>query len=258
MTTNPILTDRQDAVGIIILNRPEEKNTFNVEFAQALNSELNNFDQDDSIRTVVIKAAGRHFSTGIALDQFENKNHKQYRELIRLMDSHNHTIARMKKPVVAMVQGYAVANGAGLVFASDMAVAAESAKFGTTAINVGLICLGPAVPLSRLTSRKKVLEMVLTGDIITAAEALELGLINKVVPDEELETATMRLACKLASKSPLALQIGKQGIYAMDEMPYHRALDHLGELFASLCSTEDAKEGLEAFAQRRDPEWKGR
>ena len=112
--------------------------------------------------------------------------------------------------------------------------------------------------MSRLTSRKKVLEMVLTGDIITADQALELGLVNKVVPDEELETATMRLARKLAAKSPLALQIGKQGIYALDELPYHRALDHLGELFASLCSTEDAKEGLAAFSQRRQPQWKGK
>ncbi len=256
MSGNPIVTERQEAVGIIILNRPEEKNTFNVEFAQQLNAALKDFDRDDDIRVVVIRAAGRHFSTGIALDQFRDKDHRQYRELIRLMDSHNHTIARMKKPVIAMVHGYAVANGAGLVFACDMAVAAESAKFGTTAINVGLICLGPAVPLSRLTSRKKVLEMVLTGDIIPADEALRLGLVNKVVPDEELETATMRLAKKLAAKSPLALQIGKQGIYAMDEMPYHRALDHLSELFASLCSTEDAKEGLEAFSQRRQPQWK--
>ncbi len=258
MSGNPIITETQEAVGIIILNRPEEKNTFNVEFAQQLNAALKDFDRNEDIRVVVIKAAGRHFSTGIALDQFQDKDHRQYRELIRLMDSHNHTIARMKKPVIAQVQGYAVANGAGLVFAADMAVAAQSAKFGTTAINVGLICLGPAVPLSRLTSRKKVLEMVLTGDIISADEALQLGLINKVVPDEELEVATMKLARKLAAKSPLALQIGKQGIYAMDELPYHRALDHLGELFASLCSTEDAKEGLEAFSQRRDPQWKGK
>ncbi len=258
MTAKPILTESQDAVGIIILNRPEEKNTFDVEFARQLNAALKDFDADPATRVVVIKANGRHFSTGIALDQFQDKDHRRYRELIRLMDSHNHTIARMKKPVIAMVQGYAVANGAGLVFASDMAVAAQSAKFGTTAINVGLICLGPAVPLSRLTSRKKVLEMVLTGDIITADQALELGLVNKVVPDEELETATMRLARKLAAKSPLALQIGKQGIYALDELPYHRALDHLGELFASLCSTEDAKEGLAAFSQRRQPQWKGK
>ena len=108
------------------------------------------------------------------------------------MDEHNHTIAKMKKPVIASVKGYALANGAGLSFACDLTVAAEDAKFGTTAINVGLICLGPAAPLAR-TSAKKALEMVLTGDIISAAEAQRLGLVNQVVPADKLEEATLEL-----------------------------------------------------------------
>jgi enoyl-CoA hydratase/carnithine racemase len=164
----------------------------------------------------------------------------------------------MRKPVIASVKGYAVANGAGLVFACDLAVAAESAEFGTTAINVGLICLGPAVPLARSLGRKKTLEMVLTGDIVSAAEAERLGLINRVVPDDQLEEAVLELASKLAAKSPLAVQIGKVGIYGMADLPYDRALDYVGELFASLCSTEDAHEGLKAFAERQKPAWRGR
>jgi len=253
-----ILVDKQDMIGLITLNRPEEMNTFNVPFARALNDALRNMDQDDDVRVVVIRAAGKYFSTGISISEFKDKSHKDYREFLVLMDEFYHTIPRMKKPVIASVKGYALANGAGLVFACDLAVAAEDAKFGTTAINVGLICLGPAVPMVRSLGRKKTLEMVLTGDIISAAEAERLGLINKVVPAEELEASTIKLAAKLAQKSPLAVQIGKTGVYGMSEIPYHQALDYMDELFASLCSTEDAREGIEAFQKKRKPVWKGK
>ncbi len=258
MENQPILVDKQDMIGLITLNRPEEMNTFNVPFARKLNGALREMDQDDEIRVIVIRASGKHFSTGISLSEFKDKTHKDYREFIKLMDEHNHTIARMKKPVIASVKGYALANGAGLVFACDLAVAAEDAKFGTTAINVGLICLGPAIPMVRSLGRKKTLEMVLAGDIISAAEAEKLGLINKVVPPEELEASTMELAAKLAKKSPLALQIGKTGIYGMSDLPYHQSIDYLGELFAGLCATEDAREGVTAFLEKRKPVWKGK
>ncbi|MEA1967580.1 MAG: enoyl-CoA hydratase-related protein [Thermodesulfobacteriota bacterium] len=254
----PVLMEKNDGIGIIILNRVKEKNTFTPEFAKLLTQYLKEMDENDEIRVVVIKANGKHFSTGISLDEFPGKTIGEYRTLIEQMDEHNHTIANMKKPVIACVNGFAIANGAGLVFASDMAIAAESAKFGTTAINVGLICLGPAVPLSKLVSRKKLFEMVLGGDIISAAEAEKIGLINRVVPDDELESATMELAAKLAAKSPLAMECGKKGLYGMTDLPYHQALDYLGELFASLCATEDAAEGLKAFTERRKPEWKKR
>ena len=253
-----VLVDKKDMIGLITLDRPEEMNTFNVPFAGALNEALRNLDQDDEVRVVVIRAAGKHFSAGISLPEFKGKSPKELREFLVLMDEFYHTIPRMKKPVIASVKGYALANGAGLVFACDLAVAAEDAKFGTTAINVGLICLGPAVPMVRSLGRKKTLEMVLTGDIISAAEAERLGLINKVVPAEELEASTMKLAAKLAQKSPLAVQIGKTGIYGMSEVPYHQALDYVDELFASLCATEDAREGIEAFQEKRKPVWKGR
>ena len=253
-----VLVDKKDMIGLITLNRPEEMNTFNIPFAGALNEALRNLDQDDEVRVVVIRAAGKHFSAGISLPEFKGKSPKELREFLVLMDEFYHTIPRMKKPVIASVKGYALANGAGLVFACDLAVAAEDAKFGTTAINVGLICLGPAVPMVRSLGRKKTLEMVLTGDIISAAEAERLGLINKVVPPEELEASTLKLAAKLAKKSPLAVQIGKTGIYGMSEVPYHQALDYVDELFASLCATEDAREGIEAFQEKRKPVWKGR
>jgi len=258
MSYTNVLVEKRDHIGIITLNRPQAMNTFNVPFARELNDALWDMEKDPEVRVVVIDANGKHFSTGISLDEFKDKTNKEYREFIRLMDEHNHTIAKMKKPVIASVKGYALANGAGLSFACDLTVAAEDAKFGTTAINVGLICLGPAVPLVRNVGRKKALEMVLMGDIISAAEAQRLGLVNQVVPSDKLEEATLELAAKLAAKSPLALQIGKAGIYGMQDVSYHQALDMLSELFAALCSTEDAEEGVAAFLEKRKPVWRER
>ncbi|MBW1991489.1 MAG: enoyl-CoA hydratase/isomerase family protein [Deltaproteobacteria bacterium] len=258
MAYTNVLVEKRDHIGIITLNRPQAMNTFNVPFARELNDALWEMERDPEVRVVVIAANGKHFSTGIALDEFKNKTPKEYREFIRLMDEHNHTIARMKKPVIASVKGYALANGAGLSFACDLTVAAEDARFGTTAINVGLICLGPAVPLVRNVGRKKALEMVLTGQMISAAEAQRLGLVNRVVPPEQLEEATLELAHQLAEKSPQALQIGKAGIYAMQDVPYHQALDMLSDMFAALCCTEDAEEGVRAFLEKRKPVWRGR
>lgn len=258
MGKNLVLAEKKDMIGIITLNRAEEMNTFNVPFARALNDALLDMDKDDDARVIVIRAAGKHFSTGISLPEFQGKSPGELREFLNLMDEFYHTLPRMKKPVIASVKGAAVANGAGLVFACDLAVAAENARFGTTAINVGLICLGPAVPLARHVGRKKALEMVLTGDIISAAEALQLGLINKVVPPDDLESETLKLAAKIAQKSPLAVQTGKTGIYAMSEIPYHQAVDYMDELFASLSGTDDAMEGINAFLEKRTPIWKNK
>jgi enoyl-CoA hydratase/carnithine racemase len=258
MSYTNVLVDKRDHIGFITLNRPQAMNTFNVPFARELNDALWEMEKDPEVRVVVIDANGKHFSTGISLDEFKEKSSKEYREFIHLMDEHNHTLAKMKKPVIASVKGYALANGAGLSFACDLTVAAEDAKFGTTAINVGLICLGPAAPLARNVGLKKTLEMVLTGDIISAAEAERLGLVNKVVPSDKLEDATLELATKLAAKSPLALQIGKSGVYAMHNVPYPQALNMLSDRFAALCSTEDAEEGVKAFLEKRKPEWRER
>jgi enoyl-CoA hydratase/carnithine racemase len=257
MGKNLVLTEKQDMIGVITLNRPEAMNTFNVPFARALNDALLGMDQDNEVRVVVIRAAGKHFSTGISLPEFQGKSPKELREFLSIVDEFYHTLPRMKKPVIASVKGAAVANGAGLVFACDLAVAAENSRFGTTAINVGLICLGPAVPLARHVGRKKALEMILTGDIISAAEAQQFGLINKVVAPDDLEAETMKLAAKIAKKSPQAVQTGKIGVYAMSEIPYHQAVDYMDELFSSLCATEDAIEGVNAFMEKREPVWKG-
>lgn len=250
-----VIVEKEGHIGILILNRPQDFNTFNVPFAEELNAGLRLHDDDPDVRVIVIQAYGKHFSTGIALEEFKDKTPLEYRRFLEKMDEHNHTIAHMKKPVISQVQGYCLANGAGLCFASDLSVASEDAKFGTTAINVGLICLGPAAPLSRLVGRKKALEMVLTGEMLNAEEALRLGLINKVVPKDKLEEETMKLAHAIAAKSPLAVQAGKRGIYAVTELPYDRGLDQLTMLFAAHCSTNDAEAGVRAFLSKEAPDW---
>lgn len=255
MSYQTIIVEKKEHLGWITLNRPEAKNTFTIPLAQELNAALRDLDDDAGVRVIVVRAAGRHFSVGIDLGEFKGKSHKEYRDMLTWMDMHNHTIPRMKKPVIASVQGYVVANGAGLALACDLTVAAESAQFGTTAINVGLICLGPASPLVRALGRKKALELILTGEMIPAAEAARLGLINRVVPDDQLEAATLDLATKLAAKSPLALQAGKQGLYALADLPYHQGIDYMGELFAALCATTDGQEGVAAFLAKRPPVW---
>jgi enoyl-CoA hydratase/carnithine racemase len=256
MSYENIIVERRDHAGLIILNRPQQFNTFNTALADELCRALLELEGDRSIRVVVIKGAGKAFCTGIDISEFHGKTLQGYREWIGRMERGLHVIASMKKPVIASAHGYAVANGAGLIAACDLAIVAEGTKIGATAVNVGLFCMGPAVPMSRSLSRKRCLEMVMTGDMIDAREAERWGLVNKVVPLEKLEEETMALAKKLAEKSPLALQMGKEAFYGMADLEFGKALAYTNEVFAALCMTEDAKEGVDAFLNKRKPQWK--
>jgi enoyl-CoA hydratase/carnithine racemase len=174
------------------------------------------------------------------------------------MDQMYFTIASIGKPVIAMVHGYAVANGAGLMAAADFAIVAEGTQIGTTAINVGMLCTGPIIPMSYSLGKKKTLEMLLSGEMIDAKEAERLGLVNRVVPAEKLEEETFAFAQKLIAKSPLAVQMGKHFYYQMIDMPFHQRFAFHREVMARLCTTEDAREGIEAFIEKRKPLWKGK
>ncbi len=258
MAYNSIIVERKEHVGTIILNRPDHFNTFSTELAMELNQALVELDNDDTIRVVVVKGAGKAFSTGIDISEFFGKSLLEYREWVGKMEQMNHVIGYMKKPVIASVHGYAVANGAGLVAACDLAVVAEGTKIGATAVNVGLFCMGPAVPISRSIGRKRTLEMILTGDMIDAETAERWGLVNKVVPADKLEEETMALALKLAEKSPIAVRMGKRAYYGMSDMEFGKAMEYSNEMFAELCTTEDAQEGVDAFLNKRKAVWKGK
>jgi enoyl-CoA hydratase/carnithine racemase len=256
MSYECVIVERRDHVGLIILNRPNQFNTFNAALADELCMALMELETDRSVRVVVLKGAGKAFCTGIDISEFHGKTLQEYREWISRMERGLHVIVSMKKPVIASAHGYAVANGVGLIAACDLAVVAEGTKLGATAVNVGLFCMGPAVPMSRSLSRKRCLEMVMTGDMIDAREAEQWGLVNKVVSPEKLEEETMALAKKLAEKSPLALQMGKEAFYGMADLEFGKALTYTNEVFAALCMTEDAKEGVDAFLNKRKPQWK--
>jgi enoyl-CoA hydratase/carnithine racemase len=256
MDFETIILETQNNIGIIALNRPDQLNTFNTALARELNQALADMDKDQDIRVVIIKANGRVFSAGIDVSVMPMKSIIEYREWISDMERMSLTIANMVKPVIAAAHGVAAANGAGLVAAADLAIIAEGTRIGTSAINVGLFCMGPAVPLSRSLGRKLSLEMLLTGDFIDAERAERIGLVNKVVPEDKLMDEAMSLATKLASKSPIALQMGKKAFYTMSDMEFEKALEYSNEMFAELCTIEDAMEGVRAFREKRDPVWK--
>lgn len=257
MNYQVVLTDKNNHIGFVTLNRPDKMNTFNCMLAKELNDALHAMERDDQVRVVIVRGAGKAFCAGVDLEEFSGKTLLEYREWFGWMDKMNFTLASMKKPVIAAVHGYAVANGAGLLAACDLAIAAEGTKIGTTAINVGLFCMGPSVPLSRILGRKKALEMLLVGKLMDAREAERFGLVNKVVPQEDLEQATLSLANELGAKSPIALQMGKSAFYTMADMEYEKALKYMTEMMAQLCTTEDAREGVEAFLTKKEPRWVG-
>jgi enoyl-CoA hydratase/carnithine racemase len=256
MADSVIIATLDNYIGEIILNRPDSLNTFTLALASALNGALLQLDADPNVRVIIVKGAGKAFCAGIDVGDFFDKSTMEYQEWIECMETPLVTISRLKKPVIAQVHGVAAANGAGLVAAADLAVVADNAKMGLTAINVGLNCVGPVIPVSRSVGRKRALELLLYGELIKAPMALEMGLINKVVPVEDLEVETRRWAAKLAVKSPIAVQIAKSAFYAAADLEYEKAFAHMNEAFARLCSTADAKEGVLAFLEKRKPQWR--
>ena len=242
-------------VATITLNRPEQLNTFSSRMAAELFDALMAMDAEPGVRVVLLKGAGKAFCAGIDVNELEGKSTLEYRDWIERMERPLHGISRMKKPVIAQLHGVAAANGMGLVAAADLVIAADNARMGLTAINVGLNCVGPVIPVARCVGRKKALELLLYGNLIPAAEALSLGLINRIVPKDDLDAEAMKWAQELAKKSPIAIQIAKTGFYTSEDMEYGRQFDHMNEAFARLCSTDDAKEGVKAFFEKRHPNW---
>ena len=253
---NVLVEIGDDSVAEITLNRPNNLNTFNIPLATELSQALEELDSEKQARVIIIKGAGKAFCAGIDVSDFFGKSVMEYRNWIECMEHPLVTISRLSKPVIAQVHGVAAANGAGLVAAADLAVASEKARLGLTAINVGLNCVGPVVPVSRSIGRKRALELLFFGDLITAEEALGMGLVNKVVPEADLAQQTRQWAAALAQKSPVALQNAKKAFYVADDLDYYKAFEYMNEAFARLCSAEDAKEGISSFLEKRTPVWK--
>jgi enoyl-CoA hydratase/carnithine racemase len=247
-----------DFIGEITFNRPEHLNTFNTCMAKELDHALGVFDRDEKIRVILLKALGKAFCVGIDVSEFSDKTALEYSKWIECIGNPLETMGRLCKPIIAQVHGVAAAIGAGLVAAADLAVVSEDARFGLTAINVGLNCIHPVIPITRSIGRKRALELLLYGNLIDAKQALEIGLVNRVVPPGKLEQKGHEWAAVLAQKSPLAVQVAKKAFYTTADMDYYKALEYTSNALGQLCATEDAKEGIRAFLDKRKPVWKGR
>jgi enoyl-CoA hydratase/carnithine racemase len=245
-----VLTEREGYVGLVTLNRPGAMNTFSTGLATALDDALRALDDEDGVRAVVVRGAGDAFSAGIDLSEHrEFDGEAEYEEWVARMEQPFATLSEMGTPVIAAAHGHAAANGLGLVAACDLAVAAEGTKLGATAPKVGLFCMGPAVPLMGAVTRKRCLELLLTGELIDAATAHEWGLLNRVAPAGEHVGAAMELAETIAAKSPAAVRRGKRAFYEMAGMEADEALSYSNEQFAGLCATADAEAGIAAFLE---------
>ncbi len=239
-----VIIKTEGPIGTIVLNKPKQFNAFDVDLAKDLNDALKEFDKNSSIKVTVIQGNRKYFSIGISLDEFKEKNAQQTKEFIYSMNEFYHTIHHLKKPTIASASGYAVANGAGLLFACDLAVCSKSTKIGITAINVGLSGIGASLPLRYSLSKKIIMEMLLTGKILSSYQAKRMLLVNKVVDDKLLEEETYKLAKSIAQKNESAIEITKTGIENLMDMEFDKAIDYSSELFNYLANTSQAKNTL--------------
>lgn len=247
--------EEKGRVGIITLNRPETRNALSMELLSELEELINKISEDRDIRVVVITGAGKAFSSGHDLKEILNQHPFDVERLFNKCYRVMWAIRKAPQPYIAMVNGIATAAGCQLVAACDMAVAAKSALFATPGVKIGLFCYTPVTSVSRAVGRKKAFEMGFTGEFITADEALQFGLVNKVVDDEELEEETMKLAEKIAKYSLNVLESGKRFFYNQLFMEDFQALAYATEAISLYSSTDDAKEGISAFFEKREPVW---
>ena len=251
-------TDRADGLTTLTLNRPGQFNSLSKEMLTALQGELDAIAASESVRVVVIAGAGKAFCAGHDLKEMRANHSKEFMQaLFKQCGDLMLAITRMPQPVIARVHGIATAAGCQLVSMCDLAVAADVAKVAVSGINVGLFCSTPAVGLARNLGRKAALEMLLTGDFIDAIEAKAKGLVNRVVPSDALDAEIERLAGSILAKSAIAVRMGKGMFYRQLEMGLTDAYAYAGEVMACNMMSDDAGEGIDAFMQKRRPEYKG-
>jgi enoyl-CoA hydratase/carnithine racemase len=256
----PVLLRRDEGgVATLTLNRPEARNALSRALMTALEAELEAISCDTEVKVVVLGGSGPAFCSGHDLKELRAESTRPAFEALfaqcsRLMLA----ITRLPKPVIARVQGVATASGCQLVATCDLAVASATARFATPGVNIGLFCSTPMVALSRAVPRKRAMEMLLTGEAVTAEEAKEIGLINRVVPPEALEAAADELAREIAAKSPLVVAIGKEAFYRQIELGLAEAYAFAAEVMTRNMLAQDAEEGIDAFLEKRPPTWRGR
>jgi enoyl-CoA hydratase/carnithine racemase len=248
--------DRLPAV-VITLNRPEARNALSLAMMRDLIDELDRQSRRPEVRSIVLAAEGPAFSSGHNLRELVDRTHEDQQRTFDVCCDLMQTVQRVPQPVIAAVQGIATAAGCQLVATCDLAVAADSATFATPGVRIGLFCSTPMVAVSRSIGRKRALEMLLTGRPIDAGTAAAWGLVNSVVPAEQVLDAALSLAHQVASASPLTVRIGKEAFYRQIDEPQDRAYELMSTTMAANAMTGDAQEGIAAFLAKREPTWRG-
>jgi len=252
-----ILFEVQDGVAIVTMNRPEKRNALSLEHMQELTDCFTEIGHESSIAVAILRGNGPVFCSGHDLNEMIGGDVPTYRRIFTVCTTLMETIQAIPQPVIAQVHGVATAAGCQLAATCDLVVAAEDAKFATPGVKIGLFCSTPMVAISRNLPRKKMLEMLLTGEPISAQEAYQFGLVNRVVPAERLAEKTWALAQKIRQASPLVVGIGKQAFYRQLEMTQAQAYAYAQEVMALNALAADAQEGMCAFLQKRTPQWTG-
>lgn len=250
--------DGADGVTTLTLNRPGARNALSVGLMAALQTELDSIRDDSAIKVVVIAGNGPAFCAGHDLKEIRaDKSREAYEALFDQCSELMLSITRLPKPVIAKIQGIATAAGCQLVATCDLAIASTEARFATPGVNIGLFCSTPMVAMSRNVARKPAMEMLLTGELVPAEKAQALGLINRVATPEALDDEVQALAAQIASKSPVTVAIGKEAFYRQLEMGLEDAYAYTAKVMTENMMKRDAAEGIDAFIEKRQPQWSG-
>lgn len=254
-----VLEEREGRVAILTINRPDKLNALNQQVRDEVLSRLDALEREDSIGSVVLTGAGdKSFIAGADIGEFEGRTPFDQRHAMRSPRIFD-VMSAYPKPVIAMINGFCLGGGCELAASCDLRIASDRARFGQPEINLGLIPGGGGTQrLPRLIGPGQTMRLVLTGGMITAAEAREIGLVEWVIPHDELRAKTLEVAEKIASKSPLALRMAKEAVLASQRLALQEGILYERDLFCLCFASEDKKEGVAAFLAKRQPEWKGR
>lgn len=259
MSDKDLLYRVEDSIAYFTINREKQRNSISSETVSLFQKYLNQAEKDENVRALCITGAGeKAFCSGADLGNVMSKESAGGDDMLRNYANLLKRIASFPKPTVARINGYCLAGGTGFMLACDIVIARDDTKFGTPEVNVGLFPMMIGALIFRNVPRKKAMEMVLLGDKLSSAKALDMGLITRSVPVERLDEEVSIVLKSLAAKSPVGMKIGKEAFYAMDSMPFEEALDFLCGKLAEVASTEDAVEGITAFIEKRPPVFKGK
>jgi enoyl-CoA hydratase/carnithine racemase len=258
MSYQHLLRSTDGQLAIVTLNRPDRRNALSLDFMRELIDCLDEIAGDTNVRAVVLAAAGKVFSSGHDLSEMVDRTVNDYRRLFDVCTELMTKIQSIPQPVIAQVQGIATAAGCQLVATCDLAIASDQAQFATPGVKIGLFCTTPMVALSRAVGRKRAMEMLLTGKLVDAATAADWGLVNRVVPVDQLESETRRLACQIAQASSFTVALGKQAYYTQVDLDQPKAYAYAKEVMTMNSLAHDAQEGISAFLEKRAACWTGK